>query len=535
MAGQGDEDHRIADVIQRGRLARDLLELMSKPKPSRAHRSRRDLHPVVIELNNSFPGGAREARVRVLGNYLSARRGLKSDDFPSGPERELLIAAVLAGQTALIKDLDFRNVDRLFLRRSAFTDNYLFGELCTATLESIAELAPRAEEQYEPPIYKVWLDRECEAFVNRSYRTIKCDAGQTAFGAAGHGIVWAVADTGIQGDHPHFRRHQTLTLTHGLDHRDFTGEDSDATETSALALIDEDGHGTHVAGIIAGETIVAVADDHGPEITGIAVTIKRRIDDQRSEPSVESLPCIAGASPQTKLLSLKVLKNRRSGKVSMLLAAIGYVQRINEYGRNLRVHGLNLSLGYGFDPAWFAAGQSPVCKEVDRLVKSGVVVVAAAGNGGYGTVTTQSGQSEKAAHASTIADPGNADLAITVGSTHRDRPHEYGVSYFSAKGPTADGRRKPDLVAPGERIVSCALAAPGASPHVAQFREETGTSMAAPHVSAAVAAFLSVRNEFIGKPERVKALFLANATDLGRRPEFQGAGLIDLMRTLQAV
>jgi hypothetical protein len=56
----------------------------------------------------------------------------------------------------------------------------------------------------------------------------------------------------------------------------------------------------------------------------------------------------------------------------------------------------------------------------------------------------------------TINDPGNADLAITVGSTHRDMPHVYGVSYFSSKGPTGDGRDKPDLVAPGEKILSAA-------------------------------------------------------------------------------
>src|SRR5207247_11432442 len=56
----------------------------------------------------------------------------------------------------------------------------------------------------------------------------------------------------------------------------------------------------------------------------------------------------------------------------------------------------------------------------------------------------------------TINDPGNAALAITVGATHRDAPHTYGVSYFSSKGPTGDGRLKPDLVAPGERITSCA-------------------------------------------------------------------------------
>ena len=55
-----------------------------------------------------------------------------------------------------------------------------------------------------------------------------------------------------------------------------------------------------------------------------------------------------------------------------------------------------------------------------------------------------------------IHDPGNAELVITVGSTDREMPHMYGVSYFSSKGPTLDGRLKPDLVAPGEWIVSCA-------------------------------------------------------------------------------
>ena len=65
--------------------------------------------------------------------------------------------------------------------------------------------------------------------------------------------------------------------------------------------------------------------------------------------------------------------------------------------------------------------------------------------------------------------------------------------------------------------------------------EQTGTSMAAPHVSGAVAGFLSVRTEFIGQPERVKELFLNGAIDLGRDPSFQGRGLLDLMKVLQAV
>jgi subtilisin family serine protease len=230
-------------------------------------------------------------------------------------------------------------------------------------------------------------------------------------------------------------------------------------------------------------------------------------------------------------MSLKVLTDDRKGSTEALLAAIGYIQSLNGYGRNIRVHGLNISLGYDFNPKNFAAGQSPLCAEVDRLVKCGVVVVVAAGNGGGGFLSADGGGPTRAGFLSTIMDPGNAELALTVGATHRDRPVTYGVSYFSAKGPTIDGRMKPDLVAPGEHIVSCD-ATNGAT---SGFRSDSGTSMAAPHVSGAIAAFLSVRGEFRGHPERLKRLFMDNATDLGRRPEFQGAGLIDLMRTLQAI
>jgi subtilisin family serine protease len=68
-----------------------------------------------------------------------------------------------------------------------------------------------------------------------------------------------------------------------------------------------------------------------------------------------------------------------------------------------------------------------------------------------------------------------------------------------------------------------------------QYIEDSGTSMAAPHVSGAIAAFLSVRREFQGQPERVKQLFMDNATDLNRDRYWQGRGLVDLMRTIQSV
>nr|MBA2623842.1 S8 family serine peptidase [Chthoniobacterales bacterium] len=203
----------------------------------------------------------------------------------------------------------------------------------------------------------------------------------------------------------------------------------------------------------------------------------------------------------------------------------------------LLIHGINISLGYDFDPEWFACGQSPLCVEIDRLVRSGVVVVVSAGNTGYGAVASQQ-RNTNAGMGVTINDPGNAELAITVGSTHRDMPHVYGVSYFSSKGPTGDGRVKPDLVAPGEKILSAAtgkLLLDKADDKKVAYVEDSGTSMAAPHVSGVIAAFLSVRREFIGRPEKVKDIFLSTATDLKRDRYFQGAGLIDLMRAIQSV
>ena len=95
--------------------------------------------------------------------------------------------------------------------------------------------------------------------------------------------------------------------------------------------------------------------------------------------------------------------------------------------------------------------------------------------------------------------------------------------------------------APGEKILSCAAgkAKAEASAELARekfdYLEQSGTSMAAPHVSGVVAAFLSVRREFIGQPEKVKQIFVKSASDLGRDRYFQGSGLVDLMRAIQTV
>ena len=102
----------------------------------------------------------------------------------------------------------------------------------------------------------------------------------------------------------------------------------------------------------------------------------------------------------------------------------------------------------------------------------------------------------------------------------------------SSKGPTLDGRLKPDLVAPGERITSAATGALVAgimplqsnNPAVARYMESSGTSIAAAHVSGAIAAFLSVKDEYIGQPDEIKQLFTNNATSLDRERVLSGRG-----------
>ncbi len=416
---------------------------------------------------------------------------------------------------------------------------------------ALVQLDQESSNRSDRVIYKVWPDFPVKPLIDRSAATIKADAAVRSYDATGEGICWAVIDSGIDGKHPHFGDPQVnptcSTLSHSSVaelHRDFTVPGPQSKASSISALTDKFGHGTHVAGIIAGGLL-------GPALAHVDVyqnVFEATDADPSQGPSqslqkrtVDDLAKLHGVAPNCRLVSLKVLDDDGNGRASDVIRALTYIREdINGDPKLLRIHGVNLSIGYEFDAEMFACGQSPLCLEVDRLVKSGVVVVVAAGNTGYGTLPSSQRQISVAL-SNTINDPGNSDLAITVGATHRDSPHTYGVSYFSSKGPTGDGRLKPDLVAPGERITSCASGkylvsnggdVPDSPP---AYIDDSGTSMAAPHVSGAIAAFLSIRREFILKPEAVKRIFMESATTLGRERYFEGSGLVDLMRAIQSV
>jgi len=432
-------------------------------------------------------------------------------------------------------------------------DGYMAGELTSDQTLGIISADTAALESSRRAIYRIWPDFKAHPQIDATSMTINALPAQRTFASSGEGIVWAVIDSGIDSAHPHFEGYQTLDdPTVRTLHRDFTNP-ANSTDP-ALALVDDTGHGTHVAGIIAGGLDRWSKRSKGGQAVATAPRYNARSEDiQIAQPrDVPDMTKLAGMAPQAKLVSLKALGGGgdEGARISRVMLALEYVRGINESNEVQRIHGVNLSLGYGFDAEWFACGRSPLCMVVDQLVRSGVLVVVAAGNTGYVTLNPSLSQDVvQFSAATTINDPGNAERAITVGSTHRDAPHAYGVSYFSSRGPTGDGRAKPDLLAPGERILSAAggpnrnqvlRAVTGVEPNgdsagYAAYVEQTGTSMAAPHVSGAIAAFLSVKREFIGRPDEVKRVFVNSATSLNRELAWQGAGLVNLLRALQSV
>ncbi len=511
------------DLVSDAVLSRPLVERMSRAGSA-------EVIGVVIELDSDHPRGVTGAAEDVVGmlrvvstSGASPRQPLvrRGDSPTSG-----YVAAGLTPEE--IKQLVVR--DQEMARQSApegpppAARRGRAGGDSEPSVRAPSGGSGAAKRAPRWAIHRIWPNFETRTLIHRTAVTTKSEASRRSFDATGAGIVWAVLDSGVQGDHPHFQQHANLTLPGGMEHRSFVSGGHDP-------LFDTAGHGTHVAGILAGE-LNATQDR-----PIVAATWYQDEHAARTGARLE-LDHVAGMAPRTTLLSCQVLRPDGSGDVAALLNALEYISDLNRGGRELNVHGVNLSVGYPFDPSWFGTGLTPVCREVDRLVRSGVLVVVAAGNSGYGYALDDSSRQMRVGFAMTINDPGNAQRAITVGSTST-RPHTTGVSYFSSKGPTGDGRLKPDLVAPGERVVSA-----GAGRLVAQARtrdpeatyvEDSGTSMAAPHVSGVAAGFMSVHREYVGRPAELKSILMDTASDLGRERTFQGMGLVDSMRAIQSV
>jgi len=250
------------------------------------------------------------------------------------------------------------------------------------------------------------------------------------------------------------------------------------------------GHGTHVAGIIAGDEEV-----------------------------------YRGVAPRARIISAKVLNKKGRGSEELIGAGMMWT-----YVEGAEV--INLSLGVEPDPFFGFLGDSGpksfLSRLCDALASKGVVIVAAAGNDGP--------------EEGTIRSPGASESAITVGAVDKHRK----LTDYSSRGPV-DGITKPDILAPGgilgpsippdEGIISTRSSRSERKGYPDECHTSLyGTSMAAPHVSGSAALILEAVKreeiETINKHFFVKSILTKSARDLGYKRDEQGAGLIDVSRAL---
>lgn len=505
-------------------------------------------------------GAEQKSKSRIIGDLTMPPEGARGLDGPDPDEAVDVVLELNArypGPASAAHEA-FRELWQRFTERAAPTDDaprVLFQTTrisrklyqCVLTRATLAVLL---EMDVPGPagariIFRAWPDYELYPHIDRSAPTVKIDAARRSFSALGEGIVWAVIDTGIDATHPHFSALELARegmpgaapspQTGGL-HRDFSGlvRPSLGLPTApAGPLVDEEGHGTHVAGIISG----VCPDGRTPHVAS-----SDEAADGGFVPRAHT-GSLSGMAPQCELVSLKVFRRVAGVPVTSSAAVIAAIEHIltevNVSRQPPRVHGVNLSLGCEWDPSHYAAGQSPLDQMLTELVSTGVNVVVSAGNNGSAAAAQSANQSTGVL--ASITEPGHTEAVVTVGSTHRDAPHVFGVSWTSSKGPTLDGRAKPDVVAPGEWICSAAsgtvrtragLDSVTGDDASLTYAELSGTSMAAPHVSGIIAAFLSGRPEYIGRAADVKALLMRTALDLGRDRNGQGAGLADAMAML---
>jgi serine protease AprX len=308
-------------------------------------------------------------------------------------------------------------------------------------------------------------------------------------GYTGRGVDVAVIDSGVV---PVDGLRSPGTVVHGPDLSSEAG-------IPALRHLDTFGHGTHIAGLIAGR------------------------DDGATAPYAGHPGTFTGMAPDARIVSLKIADSRGNTNLARVIAAIDWVVRHrHEGGLDIRV--LNLSFGVDAGRPWTV---DPLARAAAAAARAGIVVVAAAGNGGAGSTSLTD-----PAIAPAVIAVGAADTARTL-STADDR-----VASFSSGG--TEGGRHPDLVAPGTHLVS--LRDPGSFIDTTysatggvddRFFRGSGSSQAAAVVSGAVALVLSQHPRL--SAEQVRSLLTQTALPLQSQPTTrQGAGELDLGRALTA-
>ncbi|HET6958536.1 MAG TPA: S8 family peptidase [Vicinamibacterales bacterium] len=346
-----------------------------------------------------------------------------------------------------------------------------------------------------PSVFRLHYDRPIESHNYRTAVTVGARTVQDVLGYTGAGVGVAIIDSGITSWHDDLTNNSSKLFPYGNQRVskfvDFVG--------NRTLPYDDNGHGSHVAGIIGGNGY----DSRG-EKTGIA--------------------------PGASLISLKVLDAHGQGSISNMIAALGWVAA-NATKYNIRV--VNMSVGAGIYESYWT---DPLTLATKALTDKGITVVAAAGNiGKNGNGQLQYGG---------ITAPGNAPWVLTVGASSTmgtlTRSDDQ-MADFSSSGPSAvDFEAKPDLVAPGVGTVS--LSVPGSTFYLEKatalltgnllnltskpYLALSGTSMAAPVVSGTVALMLQANPNLT--PNLIKAILQYTAQVYqGYGPLREGAGFLN--------
>lgn len=233
---------------------------------------------------------------------------------------------------------------------------------------------------------------------------------------------------------------------------------------------DDNGHGTHVAGLVAGD--------------GTASMGKYR-----------------GAAPGCGIIALKVLDRYGNGSQDDVLRALRWIR---EYRQQYRIRVVNISVGTTCNSK---RNHARLLESVEQLWDEGVVVVTAARNQGPrpGSITA----------------PGSSKKVITVGSSDLLE----GRSAISGRGPTAECVCKPDIVAPGNKIMSCVPGKPYS------YGVKSGTSMSTPLVTGAIACALE-KNPALTNTD-IKTMLMNSAEDMGLPQNLQGWGKFNRRKFLK--
>jgi serine protease AprX len=347
-----------------------------------------------------------------------------------------------------------------------------------------------------PSVFRLQYDRPIKTHNYRTAVTVGARSVQDSLGLTGAGIGIAVIDSGISSWHDDLTNHTAKLFPYGNQR---VNKFVDFVNGRTLPY-DDNGHGTHVAGIIAGNGY-----DSNGEKRGIA--------------------------PDSNIISLKVLDQNGQGTISNIIAALGWVAA-NAKTYNIRV--VNMSVGAAIHESYWT---DPLTLAVKAITDKGITVVTAAGNMGKNA----QGQLQYGA----ITAPANAPWVLTVGASSTNGTltrNDDTMAGFSSSGPTfIDFDSKPDLVAPGVGTIS--LATPGSNFYVTKaafllagkiglgskpYLALSGTSMAAPVVSGTVALMLQANPNLT--PNLIKAILQYTAQQYpGYSPLRQGAGFLNTL------